>query len=282
MNIDTHTKQEFSRAVLYAALALAVFAAGLGIWGMWYDEWSGYNASSMVSDGTCNIAVIPIVGDIYTGMPTSDGSDGYPVANADDVVAAISAAEADEHIDGIMVRIDSTGGTPVASELIAHAIKSSFLPSVALIREYGDSGAYLAASAADTVIASPFSDIGSIGITMSYLDNAEQNIASGLHYNQLSSGRYKDIGNPDKALTSAERALLERDLQIYHDEFVKQVAANRGLPEADIAALADGSSMPGALALEHKLIDALGDKETARALFAEQWGVSVDEVIFCE
>jgi protease-4 len=104
----------------------------------------------------------------------------------------------------------------------------------------------------------------------------------GLRFVSLSSGKYKDYGNPDKPLTAEERALLERDLKIYHDQFIKEVSENRNLPIEDVAKLADGSSMPGELALHNKLIDALGDQETARAWFAEQLGISNEEVIFCE
>ena len=98
----------------------------------------------------------------------------------------------------------------------------------------------------------------------------------------LASGKYKDYGNPDKPLTADERVLLERDLKIYHDQFIKEVAENRNLSVEDISKLADGSSMPGELALQNKLIDATGNQETARAWLAEQLGMGDEEIIFCE
>src|SRR3989338_3767651 len=144
------------------------------------------------------------------------------------------------------------------SEIIANAVKNSVLPSVGLIREAGTSGGYLVATGADTIIASPFADVGSIGVTMSYVENWGQNEKEGLRYVSLSSGEYKASGDPNKPLTPAERSLAERDLKIYHEQFVKEVAENRGLSIEEISKLADGSSMPGSLALENKLIDALG------------------------
>ena len=63
---------------------------------------------------------------------------------------------------------------------------------------------------------------------------------------------------------------------------MKEVSENRNLPIEDVAKLADGSSMPGELALKNKLIDAIGDQETARAWFAGEFGVSSEEIIFCE
>jgi len=198
------------------------------------------------------------------------------------VLSALRSAEYDPNILGILARIDSSGGSPVASEIITNGFKNSFLPVVALIREIGTSGAYMLATGAKTIIASPFSDVGGIGITMSYLENTAKNIQEGLQYISLASGKFKDYRNPDKPLTPAERDLMERDLKIWHEHFVKIVVENRNLPIEEVAKLADGSSMPGSLALENKLIDALGDQETARAWFAEQLEISPEEVIFCE
>ncbi len=280
-------RREILTIALWSIAGISAFSAGLLIWGVWHDEWSGYNASTKtaISDGSCNIAVVPIVGDIipYAGADhDGSGNEVPPSTNADDVLTTLRAAGNDQNILGVFVRIDSNGGSPVASEIIANGFKHASLPLVALIRETGTSGAYLAATGAKTIIASPFSDIGSIGMTMSYLENTAKNTKDGLRLVSLSSGKYKDYGSPDKPLTAEERVLLERDLKIYHEQFVKEVAENRNLPVEQVAKLADGSSMPGTLALENKLIDALGDQETVRAWFAEQLKLSQEEVVFCE
>jgi len=278
-------KQKLVIIVLCAVAVIIVFAVGLQIFGSWHDEWSGYNASTMISDGSCNIAVVPIIGDImpYAGAnQDGSGNEMPPSTNPDDTLATLRWAESDPNVLGVLVLIDSSGGAPVASEIIANGFKNSSLPVVALIREMGTSGAYLLATGAETIIASPFSDVGSIGITLSYLENTAKNTKEGLQYISLASAKFKDYGNPDKPLTPVERDLIERDLKIYHEQFVKEVAENRNLPLEQVAKLADGSSMPGALALENKLIDALGDQETARAWFAEQLEISPEEVVFCE
>lgn len=268
-----------------AAIGLAAFALGLRMWGTWHDDWSGYTASTHISDGVCNIAVIPLVGDIIPYAEAYGDGSGYtsPVStNPDDFSVQLQAAENDPMIQGILVRIDSYGGTPVASEVIARAIKSSQLPIAALIREAGTSGAYLAATGADIIFASPLSDVGSIGITMSYLDNSRKNEREGIEFVSLSSGIYKDAGNPDKPVTAAERALTERDLKVYHEEFVRQVAENRGLTIEEVAKLADGSSMPGAMALEKGLIDKLGSQDSTKPWFAQETSLPVGEIAFCE
>lgn len=278
--------RDIVRIVAIAIIGLAAFWGGLWMWGDWNDEWSGYNAQFSVSDGYCNIAVVPITGDItslpYTEEDPEDPTYQYPVAAVDDILYQLRLAENDPNIEGILVRIDSLGGTPVASEILADAIKSSPLPTAALIREYGTSGGYLAATGADTIFASPLSDVGSIGITMSYVENVAKNATEGLRYVPLSSAPFKDYGDPNKSLTAAERALFERDLKIYHDEFVKQVAKNRQMKVKEVAKLADGSSMPGALALEKGLIDALGNQAATRSWFAQQLGITVPDIVFCE
>ncbi len=275
-----------ARLLAMGIIGLVVFWAGLWIWGAWNDEWSGYNAQFYASDGSCNIAVVPIMGDIgtisYPADPDDPEAAAYPSAVVDDILFKLRIAEADSYIEGILVRIDSLGGTPVASEMLADALKTSALPVVALIREYGTSGGYLAATGADTIFASPLSDVGSIGITMSYLENVGKNEKEGLRYVQLASAPFKNYGDPNKPLTAAERELIERDLKIYHDEFVKQVAENRNMSVEDVAKLADGSSMPGALALENGLIDALGNQDSTREWFAQELGISATEIEFCE
>jgi len=278
--------QDIVRLVAIAVIGLAAFWAGLWMWGNWNDEWSGFNAQFTASDGYCNIAVVPITGDITTLPYPEDDTVGpasqYPIAVVDDILYQLRLAESDPYIEGILVRIDSLGGTPVASEILADALKASPLPVAALIREFGTSGGYLAATGADTIFASPLSDVGSIGITMSYLENVGKNTKEGLRYVQLSSAPFKDYGDPNKPLTAAERALIERDLKIYHEEFVRQVAANRDMPVKEVTKLADGSSMPGELALENGLVDVLGNQAAIRSWFAAEIGVSADDITFCE
>ncbi len=277
-------KEKLKIIGLWGLGVIVVFGVGLRIYGSWHDEWSGYNASTMISDGYCNIAVIPITGDIvpYAGAYLDENGNEPTSVNPDDTLATLRWAENDSNVLGVLARIDSGGGSPVASEIIANGFKNSPLPVVALIREIGTSGAYLLATGAKTIIASPFSDVGSIGVTMSYLENSAQNIREGLEYVSLASAQFKDYGSPDKPLTAIERNLIERDLKIWHDQFVKEVAENRNMPLEQVAKLADGSSMAGTLALENNLIDTLGDQETAREWFAEYLEITPEEIIFCE
>lgn len=269
--------------ILISAIIPVLFYSGLYIWGDWHDEWSGYNSSQYVSDGVCNIAVIPVTGELTTFSGSFDEyGNELLTTTMSDTLGAIDKAEQDPDIYGIMALIDSGGGSPSAGEFIAAELKKSEMPVAAYIFDVGASAAYLAATGADTIITSPFADVGSIGVTMSYLDYSRQNKEQGIDYVSLTSAKYKDTGSPDRPLTEEESTLFRRDLDIMHEEFVRQVATNRNLPIEDVAKLADESSMPAKMALENKLIDQLGDKETARAWFAEQLELPLEEVVFCQ
>ena len=232
-----------------------------------------------ISDGICNVAVLPIEGVI---LPFDSYTDYSLVTTPRTVRDFIERAEKDTSIKGLLIEVNSPGGTPVASEQISKMIQGTSLSTISLIGDVGASGGYLVAAGADKVLASAMSDVGSIGVTMSYTENSKKNEEEGVTFVELSSGKFKDAGSPEKPLTDEERALFEADLQIVHDEFVKQIADLRGRSVEEIQALADGSSMPGVRALEAGLIDVIGAREEARDEFAHMLQLDKSEVKFCE
>lgn len=243
------------------------------------DEESALADDWYMSDDSCNVVGIEIRGCIQTYVlerPEGDvsedpyGCDTY--TSSEEVTALIDQAAGNDDVRAVLLEIDSLGGSPVAAEEIAHALKTLGKPSVAWIRGYGDSAAYWVASAAGTIVASENSDVGSIGVTSSYIDYAEQNRDQGLTYNQLVSGKYKDMGTTDRALTYEERALIQRDLDIVHENFIRAVSENRKLSLDAVRALADGSTMLGKMAKEKGLVDVLGTKDAVWDVLSEKVG----------
>ncbi len=225
----------------------------------------------------CNVVGIAVRGPItvsgYGFTAEECAAGGCPAITAsDEVIEYLRTAREDGAIKAILLDIDSPGGEPVAAEEIAAAIETSGKPSVAWVRQYAASGAYWIASAADTIVASANSDVGGIGVTMSYLDNVAQNEQEGLRYNDLSSAKSKDTGSPDRPLTDEEIALLKRDVDIVHQNFVDTVARNRELDREAVALLADGSTVLGRMALEHGLIDTIGGQAEAYGTLREAIG----------
>ena len=228
----------------------------------WFNQGKPYIESVDCPTGS-NIALIKIQGSIAT-YPTetfyAEEIELMPTGSvsSEKISAYLDEIEKDDNIKGIIVEIDSPGGSPVASEEIMDALKRAIKPTVAVIRGHGASGGYLIASGADIIFASEMSDVGGIGVTMSYLDYSQQNEYEGIIYQQLSSGKFKDAGAPDKELTTEERELYMRDVIKLHNIFVENIAVNRNLDIEIVEELADGSTMLGQDAKENGLIDVIG------------------------
>lgn len=228
----------------------------------------------------CNVLGIEIRGDVVTYItPDSKDENGNNIFDetaSEDVIYLINQADKDPDIKAIILEIDSFGGSAVAAEEINEAIKRTNKPVIAFIRTAAASAAYWVASGADTIFASALSDVGGIGITMSYLDKTKKNEKEGLTYNSLSTGKFKDYGDPNKPMTAEERSLIMRDLEIMHNLFIKAVSANRNLPIDKVRALADGSSMPGEMALENGLIDKIGGIYDVEDYLKEKLGENIE------
>ncbi len=241
-----------------------------------------FGQSKNAGMGFCNVQGINLHGSIYTYIPDQgmmDDPDEYQTMYGDaisseEIVYQLQEADNDNGIQAILIEVDSGGGSPVAGEEIANAIKELSKPVVAVIRQSGMSGAYWAISGTDRIIASQNSDIGSIGVTSSYLEN----ISKDKKYVQLISGKFKDTGSPDRPITDEDRDLIMRDLEITHENFIQAVAQNRNMAIESVRAIADGSSMLGQQAKNLGLIDEIGSWTQAEHYLQEQIG---EEVQMC-
>jgi len=235
---------------------------------------------NLTEEDNCNVSGIELHGNLLTYIsPTNLDKDGNVLEDqtaSENIVYFINEAEKDENIKAIILEIDSYGGSPVAAEEISNTLKNAKKPTVALIRDGGVSAAYLAATGADKIFASKNSDVGSIAVTMSYLDNVRQNQKEGLTFNQLSSGKFKDTGDPNKTLSAEEIKLLMRDVNIIHQNFIKTVAENRNLDIKKVEGLADGSTMLGEMALKNGLIDQIGGVFEVKEYLKEKIGEEVE------
>lgn len=259
-----------SRLLPYLAIfSFLLFLNLLFVAGLYFSRSSGltiFNQGSFCSGGG-NVAVIEITGELVTTLTPSET---IPQTASTDVVAAIQEAAEDPSVAAIVLSIDSPGGSPVAAEEIEKALQATDKPTAALIRGQGLSAAYWAATGAKIIFASALSDVGSIGVTASYIDNAEQNKKEGLTYNSISSGKYKDAGDPNRPLSKEEREIILRDVNRIHEVFVKKVAENRKQDISAVEALADGSSLLGEEARSAGLIDEIGGMREVLAYLAEK------------
>lgn len=237
------------------------------------------DTTTLSGNEDCNVLGINLHGTLLTYIPPDSKSglmDDTDVVSSEDVLYYIDQAEKDEEIKAILVEVDSSGGLPVAGEEIASALKGATKPTVGLIRQTGASAAYWAISGTDHIFASKNSDVGSIGVTISYLDNISKNQREGYGFIQLSAGKYKDMGNPDKPLTEEERSLIIRDLDIVHQNFIEAISVNRGIPLENVRKIADGSTVMGQPAKSLGLIDEIGSIFEVKKYLSEKIGEEVN------
>ena len=230
-----------------------------------------------INDARDKIAVIPI-----TGVITIDGGGiGFESqgASSTDIVQFIQEANKNPNVKGIILEINSPGGSAVASKEIADAVKNSKKPVVSWIREVGASGAYWISSSSKLIAADPLSITGSIGVTGSYLEFSDLFEKYGVTYERLVSGKYKDTGSPYKELTEEEKRLLQDKINQIHSVFVDEVASNRKLNRNQVEKLATGEFYLGKEAYDLGLVDYLGGKDLALNLTKQLAGIKEAELI---
>jgi protease IV len=180
-------------------------------------------------------------------------------------------------IKAVVLRIDSPGGGVVPSQEIysevLNARKGGRLKVVASMGNLAASGGYYIAAATDKIVANPGTLTGSIGVIME-LANVQGLLEKvGVQSVVIKSGRYKDLASPFRAMSEADRALLQSVLDDVHDQFIQAVAAGRALNVEEVRPLADGRIFTGRQARTAKLVDELGDLQDAINLAARLVGI---------
>lgn len=249
--------------LIVGGLKIAIIAI-IGFYGLFvigpFKNVEGPVAADMEQED-CNVTGINLHGTLATYIPLHAEGDtlfNYDSVSSEDILWSIKQANNNPKIKAIVVEVDSSGGSPVAGEEIAAVIKNSEKPVISFIRDIGASSAYWAISTSDKILASKNSEVGSIGITMSYISNVKNNEKEGFKYERLSSGKFKDSGSPDLPLTEEERGLFMRDVKIMYQNFVEAISSNRNIPIDKVESIADGSMVLGEKALELNLIDEIG------------------------
>ncbi len=208
------------------------------------------------------IAVIPIVG-VLTSSETDSAFLSESIASSATIVNFIEQAEKDPSIKGIILEINSPGGTVLAGKDVAEAVKNTKKPTVALIKDVGASGAYWVASAADKIVADDMSITGSVGVTSSYLEFSGLMGKYGIGYEEIKAGKYKEEGSPFRKLSSEEREDLQKKINKIQAYFLNEVKKNRNLDDKTIEELKDAKVYLGIEAYDLKLVDYLGGKDLA-------------------
>jgi protease-4 len=173
----------------------------------------------------------------------------------------------EDSVKGVLLSINSPGGTVGASKELYEAVKdlSEKKPVVVSMLDQATSGGYYAASAATKIYANAGTLTGSIGVILSGFNAKELLDKVGIQSQTIKTGRYKDIFSPFRELGEPERQLLQELLQSTYQEFITDVSKGRKLDLELVRKLADGRIYTGQQAKENKLVDALGTLDQAIA-----------------
>ena len=181
----------------------------------------------------------------------------------------------DQTIKAIVLRINSPGGSVAPVQEIYGELKKLEKPIVASMGSTAASGGYYIAAIADEILANPGTLTGSIGVIMQFTQIKGLYEKIGLEQQVVKSGKFKDTGSPVRDLTDEERELLQATLDDVHNQFIDAVFEGRQkhLTREEIVALADGRIFSGQQALEHKLVDQLGNLPDAIDRAGELGGI---------
>lgn len=225
------------------------------------------------------VAVVTIEGEI------KDGGDGPGMTGERDAVQRIRAVRESPDYAALVVRIDSPGGSPVASELIRRElelVKKAGKPVVASFGDYAASGGYWVALGADTIVTDPMSITGSIGVfgMMPTFEKAIDRLSLGT--GGVATSPLADAMNPLKSVTPEYGKMMELSVARIYRDFISLVAKGRKMDEQKVAALAQGRVFTGRQAIDMGLADTLGGLDVALAKAAEMANVPGAQAEFIE
>ena len=183
------------------------------------------------------------------------------------VVGQLKKFGDDSSIKAIILHVNSPGGGVAASEEIYREVKRVRTEKkkkiVVSIETVGASGAFYVASACDKIYADQGSIVGSIGVIAQWVNYGDLLKWAKLKDVVIKTGEFKDTGNPARDLTPAEQAYMQGLIDNMFGQFIKAVADGRGMKYDDVKSIANGKVWTGEQAKDMKLIDSVGDFETA-------------------
>jgi protease-4 len=176
------------------------------------------------------------------------------------LLPAIISARQDDSVKAIVLRVDSPGGSALASDLIARELERtrSVKPVVCSFGDLAASGGYFIAAPCQKIFAAPSTITGSIGIFSGKFDVSGLAGKLGVHVEQFERGKHATIESMWRPYTDEERALILQKLRYYYGRFVATVARGRGLTTAQVDALGRGHIWSGRAAQARGLVDAFG------------------------
>jgi protease-4 len=224
-------------------------------------------------------AVIYGVGTIVVGSEGAFGQDD--LITSEGMANSIKRAADNQLIKAIILRIDSPGGSGIASDIIWKEVERARekKPVVVSMSDVAASGGYYIAMAADSIVAHPLSIIGSIGVFSMKPITEKLNDKIGLSVEELKRGKNADIFSSLHRFTPEQRKIIRKFTMDFYEDFVSKVAEGRKMTYEEADKVAQGRVWSGSQGLENGLIDKLGDFKTAVNIAKKMVGIPVDEYV---
>ncbi|GAA3115882.1 signal peptide peptidase SppA [Streptosporangium carneum] len=229
--------------------------------------------------GAQTVALVHGNGPIRLGRSGRSPLGGGGAMGSDTVCAALRAARRDDHVKAVVFRVDSPGGSYVASDAIWREVVLTRKAGKPIIVSMGDvaaSGGYMVSMAADAIVAQPGTLTGSIGVFGGKAVIGGLLEKLGVSSETVGEGANAGMFSPTNAFSEAQWARVNAWLDRIYDDFVNKVAEGRGLTRERAHELARGRVWTGADAHEGGLVDELGGLEDALALARQKAGLPAD------
>ena len=251
--------------------------SGLGGLVKLVEMFSGQKQAAASGKGK-QIAIVHVTGEIAEGKGRDDLLAGA-AAGSDTVIKAIREAAKDDEVAAIVLRIDSPGGSALASDLIWREAERTKKPVVASLSDTAASGGYYIAVAADKIVAAPGTLTGSIGVVGGKVAVGGALERYGVHTDVVSKGKNAGWLSMQSPFTAAEREVFLGTMKDVYRLFTSKVAAGRKLDMEKIEKLAEGRVFTGRMAKEAGLVDRLGTLDDAIDEAKALAGLAADEEI---
>lgn len=229
------------------------------------------------ADATKRVALIQAAGPIMRGG--GGGSLGQTLIAADDLAEAIAEAAKEPAIDAILLRVDSPGGSPAASETIARAVRNAReagRPVVVSMGEVAASGGYWISKDASAIAAVPTTLTGSIGVITLKPDLSRLSAEQGIVWEQVRRGDHAGLWSIGRPYTNAEAARTDDLVGELYRDFTDGVAQGRNLAPERVREIAKGRVWTGRDALGLGLVDDTGGLLGALGLVRRELGLAAD------
>lgn len=218
--------------------------------------------------GPNGMAIIPIRGHLMKGRSSFGGSSTIEARRL------LRAAAADTTITGVMMFVDSPGGTAAGTLELAEEVKRTAQekPVRAHIQDFGASAAFWVASQANRLTANPTAQVGSIGSVAVVVDSFAEAEQRGLVVHVISTGEFKGAGWPGTKVTEAHLEKFQQEVDDINRFFLDGVREGRGLTDQQLRRVSTGEIWIASRAQSLGLIDAVETWESAVESFASGLG----------